>query len=63
MVDFYPKIYYPAIASQYVHSFESLVPNSRKEIYFQSNFLYIDGLHLKRLRKEPETKLSLESIL
>lgn len=32
-------------------------------MYFQSNFLFIDGLLLKRLRNEPETKLSLDSVL
>ncbi len=62
MVDYYPRIYYPPIAPQYVHSFESLLP-SKKQLYFQSNFLYIDGLLLKRLRNEPEIKFSLDSVL
>lgn len=52
MVDYYPRMYYPVITSQYAHSFESLVPK-KKEVYFQGNFLYLDGLTLKRLRNEP----------
>ena len=30
MVDYYARMYYPVVTSQYVHSFESLVPNAKK---------------------------------
>ena len=63
MVDYYPRIYYPIIPTQYSYSFESLVPNSKKEVYCPSTLLFIDGLFLKRLRNEPEIKLSLDAIL
>ena len=52
MVDYYPRIYYPVIAQQYYHSFDSLVPNKGKEIYWQPNFFFVDGLYIKRLDKE-----------
>ena len=50
LVDYFPKMYFPVIAPQLVPSFESLIPNNRKEIFWQPNFFYVDGLILKRLR-------------
>lgn len=63
MVDNYPRIYYPVIARQLTYSFEDYVPNHRKEIFFQRDFLFIDGLHIKRLLNDIESRVDLSSVL
>jgi hypothetical protein len=63
MVDNYPRIYYPVIARQLTYSFDDYVPNQRKEIFFQRDFLFIDGLHIKRLLNDIEPRVDISSVL
>ncbi len=41
MVDNYPRIYYPVIAKQRTPSFDDLVPNAKKQVFFQRDYLFI----------------------
>lgn len=63
MVDFYPIVYYPAVTSQLTHTFESLIPNDKKEVYWQSDFIFISGVEVKKISHEIHTVVSLQSIL
>ena len=64
MVDYYPRLYYPVISPQMTSSFEALTPHpNTKEICFQGNFFFLDGLYIKKLGSEIETKVSLGSVL
>jgi len=63
MVDYYPKIYYPVLPPQIVPSFESLIPSARKEITWQGNFFFVDGLVIKKLGSEVQTKVDIGSVV
>lgn len=48
---------------QYSHSFDSLVPNNKSEVFWQRELYFLDGLEIKRLKDGVEKKLSLNSVL
>lgn len=63
MVDNYPRIYYPVISRQLNYSFDELVPNQRKEVFFQRDYLFIEGLHIKRVLNDVEARVDISSVL
>lgn len=63
MVDSYPRIYYPVIAKQLPLSFDEYLPNQKKEVFFQRDFLFIEELHVKRLLNDIESRIDVSSVL
>lgn len=63
MVDNYPRIYYPVISRQLCYSFDDLVPNQKKEVFFQRDFLFIEGMHIKRVLNDVEARVDISSVL
>jgi hypothetical protein len=51
MVDAHPLIYYPVILKPMSASFDELVPNSKKEIYYPRDLLMMKGLEIKRIKE------------
>lgn len=62
-MDYHPSVYYPVVQHQYVHQFESLVPNSKNEVFWQRQIFFVEGLEIKQLKESVERKLSLSSVL
>jgi WD40 repeat protein len=63
LVDYHPSLYYPIVQHQYSHSFESLIPSTKNEVFWQRELFFIEGLEIKRLKETVEKKLSLNSVL
>jgi hypothetical protein len=63
MVDSHSLMYYPVLMRESSASFEELIPNSKKEIYYARDILFMKGLDILRVKDTIEEKLSLQNDL
>ena len=63
MVDIYSLIYYPVVIKPMTYSFEEISPNEKKEVYYQKNYIFMEGLEVQRLTDKIERKISLHNDL
>jgi hypothetical protein len=44
MVDMYPTLYYPVVVRSKTYSFDELTPNENKQIFYQRDYVFMEGL-------------------
>ena len=44
MVDVFPLIYYPVLIRPTTYSFEEIAPNEKKEVFYQRDYVFMEGL-------------------